>query len=185
MVNTPKDGSMVPTEYAICAVDECATEAATRGWCRKHYTRWIRTGDPLGLRYVPMKGTACIVEGCEREGYAFDLCSLHYKRKKRTGGTVKAGGIPIEERFWRYVDADGPCWLWTGTRIGRTGYGHISLNGQTTLAHRWAWEFLIGPIPKGMQLDHLCRVKCCVNPDHLEVVTPSENTRRWWAARYS
>ncbi len=75
------------------------------------------------------------------------------------------------------VDAVGPCWLWTGT-IDRDGYGRVTVNQRQWRAHRYVWTQLVGDIPEGMTLDHLCRERSCVNPDHLEVVTPGENVRR-------
>ncbi len=85
---------------------------------------------------------------------------------------------PLEERFWEKVDASGDCWEWTAS-CQPSGYGQISIGHDgTLLAHRVAWELLVSPIPIGMQLDHLCRNKRCVNPDHLEPVTWQENLRR-------
>lgn len=83
------------------------------------------------------------------------------------------------ERFWAKVDrrrSDG-CWLWTGSK-NRGGYGTITVNGHTRAVHRVAYELLVGPIPDGLQLDHLCRVRHCVNPAHLEPVTQRENILR-------
>src|SRR6266496_2265386 len=87
-------------------------------------------------------------------------------------------------RFWAKVDRSGgsrACWLWTG-KTGRDGYGRIGLGGRGALvrvrAHRFAYELLIGPIPDGLQIDHLCRVRHCVNPAHLEPVTQRENILR-------
>jgi len=85
----------------------------------------------------------------------------------------------MEERFWSKVDAVGPCWLWTAST--RYGYGQYRISEprwKTVLAHRWAWETLVGPIPDGLVTDHLCRVRRCVNPDHLELVTRRENNLR-------
>jgi len=91
-------------------------------------------------------------------------------------------GTP-DERFWAQVDQTASdCWEWVGVRMGsRAGYGQFSVNGKLWRAHRWAYQRFVAPIPDGMALDHLCRNKCCVNPDHLEPVTPSENTRRHYA----
>ena len=82
--------------------------------------------------------------------------------------------MTLEERFWNKVDADGPCWLWTAS-CQSAGYGQFVINGRPQVAHRVAWELLVGPIPPRMQLDHLCRVPRCVNPDHLRVVTMQAN----------
>jgi hypothetical protein len=69
------------------------------------------------------------------------------------------------------------CWLWTG-REKSHGYGRITIRGRTAAAHRVFYELIKGPIPRGMVLDHTCRVTCCVNPAHLEPVTQRENIKR-------
>ncbi len=94
---------------------------------------------------------------------------------------------PAAERFWARVDPHGPthppssglgaCWIWTGSLSG--GYG--SFTPQTSLnvnAHRWAYEYLIGPVPPGLTLDHLCRIRSCCHPLHLEAVTHRVNILR-------
>jgi hypothetical protein len=75
------------------------------------------------------------------------------------------------------VDIDGnDCWRWTGSPS--RGYGRIKVNQRAIQAHRWVYEQLVGPIPQGLELDHLCRVRHCVNPDHLEPVTRKVNLAR-------
>lgn len=72
---------------------------------------------------------------------------------------------------------DNGCWLWTASK-DRGGYGRVRIAGRLLKAHRAAYEQLIGPIPEGMTIDHLCRVRACVNPHHVEVVTRGENVLR-------
>lgn len=84
----------------------------------------------------------------------------------------------LEQRFWPKVKKTDGCWLWEASKT-KKGYGQISNKpGSPLLAHRVAYELVKGAIPAGAQIDHLCRVRECVNPDHLEVVTSRENTLR-------
>jgi hypothetical protein len=88
---------------------------------------------------------------------------------------------PADSFAARVEKTDG-CWLWTGS-VGRNGYGVICIGRALVKAHRYSYEQHVGPIPSGMQLDHLCRVRHCVNPAHLEPVTNRENVVRGIAAR--
>lgn len=74
-------------------------------------------------------------------------------------------------------DDPDDCWLWTAHKV-HDGYGKFWLDGRHVLAHRVSYEWLVGPIPDGLQIDHLCRVRHCVNPAHLEPVTQRENLLR-------
>lgn len=86
--------------------------------------------------------------------------------------------ISTAERFARKLSIDTHgCHLWTGG-TDPTGYGRFYLDGRMAYAHRVAVELHQGPIPAGMVVDHLCRVRNCVNPEHLEVVTQRENLLR-------
>ena len=76
--------------------------------------------------------------------------------------------------------AFGDCWEWTGGTSA--GYGVVKIDASPRHAYRYVWEVLVGPIPPGMQLDHLCRNRRCCNPDHLEVVTQKINTLRGFGA---
>lgn len=88
------------------------------------------------------------------------------------------GPIPMNPLTRYKIDKNG-CWIWQGSET-RTGYGGIKWNGKSTVAHRVIYTLIKGEIPKGLFLDHLCNVKKCVNPDHLEPVTHRENIQRAW-----
>lgn len=96
--------------------------------------------------------------------------------------------LSFEERFWQKVNKNGPvpdacpalgpCWLWLSAPRG-IGYGGFYVgNGKTALAHRVSYELAKGPIPGGLDLDHLCRIRLCVRPEHLEPVTAQVNNLR-------
>lgn len=90
-------------------------------------------------------------------------------------------GIPVAKRdettrFFSKVDASGICWEWTAALA--FGYGRFRVADKIVQAHRWTWEHLVGEIPEGLDLDHLCRNRKCVNPDHLEPVSRQVNLAR-------
>jgi len=122
----------------------------------------------------------CTIEGCEKPHFGRGWCSMHYARWRRSGTTDASKKLTSSERFWDKVDAFGVCWEWTGAKQSDdpSDYGVFGIGGKNIGAHRFAWENLVGPIPEGFVIDHLCRNKPCVNPDHLEPVTPGENIRR-------
>lgn len=91
---------------------------------------------------------------------------------------VSIGDIPNEwTPSFIYAEPIDPCHLWTGAK-DRDGYGHINIGGITMMAHRVSLNLSGRPIPEGLEVDHLCRVRCCVNPAHLEIVTRAENWER-------
>lgn len=97
----------------------------------------------------------------------------------RDGESGRFSAQPVPARFERKIERqpDG-CWIWTGGKFQGSGYGAFWIAPQNRLAHRVAFEMYVGPIPEGAHLDHLCRVRECVNPAHLEPVTPGENLAR-------
>ena len=86
--------------------------------------------------------------------------------------------LSVSDRFLaKIVASPNGCWIWQAA-IKSDGYGVFWVNGRTVRAHRFAYEMFVGPIPDGLQTDHLCRNRNCVNPAHLEPVTNQENFRR-------
>ena len=135
-------------------------------------------------KYAPI----CSFPGCERKHNARGLCNPHGAMQRRgeplrpiqgrTGPILR----PDLDRFAERVALqDDGCLVWFGGMYG-SGYGAFFPGGNRTggnvLAHRWLFERLVGPIPDGFDIDHLCRNRPCVNPEHLEPVTRLENIRR-------
>lgn len=141
----------------------------------------IRPGAwPTLQRSDDMRKPTCSIEDCDRLAHARGWCSTHYYRWQKHGDPLVVRQIQGDDfaRVFSYVDASGDCWEWTG-KVNLYGYGSVRI-GKTSnrLAHRAVWELLVGPIPDGLQIDHLCRNRACVNPDHLEPVTPRVNLMR-------
>jgi hypothetical protein len=137
----------------VCSVPSCPRPVEDREWCHAHYMRWYTTGDVRAD--VPLQ------------------------RHIRSGPDVQ---------FATYVDRDGPvpearpelgpCWLWTG-KLSDAGYGYMNSAGREMPAHRWAYKRFVGPVSKGLDIDHLCRNPPCVNYEgHLELVTHRVNVLR-------
>lgn len=86
--------------------------------------------------------------------------------------------LPATVRFWKFVSIEASgCWLWTGA-INHNGYGLFHGTQRMGIAHRFAFEYFVGPIQSGLDLDHLCRNRACVNPAHLEPVPHRVNLLR-------
>lgn len=83
----------------------------------------------------------------------------------------------IERILGRLIEGPNGCVLWSGA-LTRKGYGQTSVGGKSAAVHRLIYVHFKGPIPDGLEIDHLCRVRNCANPDHLEAVTHQENLRR-------
>lgn len=174
------------TSLRQCSIKGCSQPYYARSWCKRHYDMNRRRGNPEAPRKQPAPyrdGAVCRVEGCEKPIAANWLCSMH-DRRMRVHGSTDNPRPTEEQRFWAKVDKDGAegCWLWVGSQ-SPWGYGVFNRAGGrgakgTRHVHRIAYEWCVGPIPDGLEIDHLCRVPLCVNPDHLDPVTHAENNDR-------
>jgi len=84
----------------------------------------------------------------------------------------------VETSFWKRVRKTQGCWDWAGSIHNSTGYGYFYPSGETVLAHRFSYELNVGTIPEGLTIDHLCKNRRCVQPEHMEVVTIRVNLLR-------
>jgi hypothetical protein len=114
--------------------------------------------------------TSCTVPGCDRTHLAKGYCQRHYSRARRNGSAQET---TVASRFFSKVSQAGDCWEWR--HVTPSGYGTLF---RRMLPHRWAYQYLRAPIPEGLELDHLCRNRRCVNPWHLEPVTRRVNAMR-------
>jgi hypothetical protein len=165
-----------PKTLTVCR--ECGKPEVGRGLCRRCYATWLRHGEDR---------PRCTVDGCERPRYSKGLCSLHYgrtKRTKRVAGTSRLTLKSREERFWAKVNKAGPipgahpelgpCWEFTAGK--GAGYGRF----QRWLAHRFSYELVHGPLPKGVHVHHRCEYRSCVNPAHLKAIAADAHAVETW-----
>jgi hypothetical protein len=125
----------------------------------------------------------CGFTGCGRPHEARGLCAGHYLQQRR-GKPITALRVEmtLSERIDLHTDKTGDCWLWTASKT-RDGYGQVRADEKPRLAHRVAYELAFGAIPAGMQIDHRCRKRACVRPDHLRLATNKENGENQAGAR--
>jgi hypothetical protein len=158
-----------------CSLDGCDAPALARGFCNTHYARWRRNGDPGPAALLREKQGSCSVLECGRLAHSHSLCGVHYQRFRKYGTTELPTPPTLEQRLLkRVVRSEGGCWMWTGAK-NLQGYGKISVQNHPEQAHRVSYEHYVGPIPDGMQIDHICHTRACINPDHLRPVTPKQN----------
>ena len=174
------------SEATRCSIDGCENRYEAKGLCRSHYRRLVDHGDPLKGAPVVTK-PACTVEDCEAPICARGWCRRHYRMWQRHGDALHEEPT-YDERMWSKIALGGvhdrrglglgACWEWTGV-VTTSGYGQFTIgHGKMRVAHRAVYERLIGPVPDGLVLDHLCVNRSCVNPAHMEPVTQSVNVSR-------
>ena len=159
----------------LCTYDGCDKIHQAGGLCIGHYYQ-VRRGSPLTpLR--PYRDTRPGTEtGCDDKRFGLGLCNKHYHLR------VRYGAAGVDTQLYRIVngfdivevvDGMSACWLWRGAHTP-LGYGRAG----SMYVHRYAYKEWVGLLIPGMELDHLCAQRCCMNPTHLEQVTHSVNCQR-------
>lgn len=159
----------------ICFVDGCDNQAnvpgAARGYCRKHYVRWKRNGDPLASkidRETPRDG--CDVRGCKARHHASGYCAIHYKKWKKHGDPLHEWTGPVQRWLFENQDHDGEDCLTWPFPVSKYGRGYAVLDGRTMSAPRAMCILAHGepPTPKHHAV-HSCGNghEGCMNPRHL------------------
>lgn len=177
--------------HKACGIDGCPRPHRSRGYCATHYRRLARHGDARhGGDILRQHATDVPCEFCAKLTVARGMCENHYRRWKKWGdpfgGQIRVG-VTALDRFWAKIDKNGPfpiarpdlgpCWLWTDAPNG-AGYGTLGVGGRPVMAHRYSWLIAGNALDPVLTIDHLCRVRLCVNPGHLDQVTHAENLAR-------
>lgn len=135
-----------------------------------------------------MQKSICSFEGCLKTSHARGICVGHYqqflkgKTLKPLGNRSVTHSMTKRQRFEFYTNKSDNCWFWQGI-VQPDGYGVMNWSGKRHMAHRISYELHYGGISVGMQLDHTCHNRSCVNPSHLRQVTPKQNSENIANAR--
>lgn len=124
----------------------------------------------------------CPIPDCNEAQESWNLCAEHLRLAVEHGTKKLMLMRPLRERFWEKVDKSGDCWTWTGS-MKSNGYGNIGVHGKALYAHRVSYELHVGPIPRGLLIDHLCHNRACIRPEHLRAVTMKQNQEHRSGAR--
>lgn len=121
-----------------------------------------------------MPDYTCSIPECANRVTARGWCNVHYRRWMRSGTTELHRGGTTAQKLVRNTVSDGDCLVWTGCR-NADGYGQVKVGGKVRSAHLSSWEISNGPLPAGMEIDHICHNRACVKVDHLRAVSRSQN----------
>lgn len=118
----------------------------------------------------------CSVQGCGTGVFLLGLCRPHHRSLKRHGDPRRRRPkyAPPREKLLRGAVRQGECWEWSRAR-NSSGYGRLTVNGRRERVHRYAYQLFVGPIPSGMEVDHVCHNRACVAPYHLRLATRAQN----------
>jgi hypothetical protein len=159
-----------------CSVKDCERKHKAKEYCAKHYQRLKANGGP-SLKQKRKILQICSIEGCSRSTKSWNLCSRHYYKLRTKGLNGDYNIVNDDEARFKsnsIIDENG-CWRWRKSKSH--GYGRTVVKRKATSAHRGSWTIFIGKIPSGMQVNHKCHVRDCINPDHLYLGDQKQNMR--------
>lgn len=171
-------------KYSTCRIDDCELMVRARGMCSRHYYEWRRDTPPEDRDRYPRKRAPRVPQEVDRRGWVMaPPVGTVFTITLTTGRPVHLNQRDLDRLEQSFHVADDGCWRWKGSK-DKNGYGKFKVTsmGQKTtflVAHRVAWAVRNErQVPEGMTLDHLCRSRSCVNPDHLDPCEIWENTQR-------
>lgn len=163
----------------ICKVERCEAIHWGKGFCKIHYRKFRRYGDPLGFRELKRGVLPCTAPQCPEKYFNKGFCKLHYDRFMKHGMTEKKERIykvNPEERFHQHykINQENNCWEWIKP-LDKHGYGEIWVHTRKFKSHRYSYILHNGEIPLDRIICHRCGNKICVNPEHLYAGTYKDN----------
>ena len=182
-------GFMTNTKPKECSVDGCATAPKALGLCGMHYQRFRKTGKtgPSGAVWGTVnRGKICRGPRCDRQAHVKGLCEPHYRQLQSKGElkplSVRTHGMTIDEKIAHYTkgQTEGGCIEWGGP-LDNGGYPALA----NLYIHRHVYQRESGEqLSGGTPVHHTCSNRLCINPEHLQAVTPQENTAEMLERRY-
>jgi hypothetical protein len=168
----------------LCSFTDCVNTLYAKNLCSGHYSQAKRgqTLRPIVIKTNKASDIPCTFSGCVNMQQAKLLCGAHW-RQQHLGKelTILSNQIPIMARILDNIEKTDYCWVWTGRVSGKRGYPQISLSGRQVMVHRVVFEEVIRLLLPGETIDHLCRNRVCVNPEHLEPIPLRDNVKRMHA----